>query len=72
MCNSQLNTLKSGIKNGTEITSNPSPNVIVDFNDGNNFRHKLLLTDTPVPKIRKVFANGSSSNIKLSSLRSYI
>ena len=31
LSNSQLNKLKSGIKNGTEITSNLSTNVIVFF-----------------------------------------
>ena len=35
-------------------------------NDQNNFRHKLLLTNTQVPRLRKAFANGSSANIKLS------
>ena len=35
-------------------------------NDDSNFCHKLLLTTTQVSKIRKVFPNGSSANIKLS------
>ena len=42
--NSQLNKLKSGIKNGTEVTLKISSNVVDDSNDENNFRHKLLLT----------------------------
>ena len=63
---SQLNKLKSGIKNGTEVTLKISSNVVGDSNDGNNFPHKLLLTNTQVSKLRKAFANNSSANIKLS------
>ena len=44
--NSQLNKLKLGIKNGTEVTLNLSSNVIGNFIDGYNFPHKLLLTNT--------------------------
>ena len=46
LSNSQLNKLKSGIKNGREVTLNLSSNVTGDSNDENNFPHKLLLTDT--------------------------
>ena len=66
MSNSQLNKLKSGIKNGTEVTLNLSSNLIGNSNDETNFSHKLLLTDAQVSKIRKAFANGSSANIKFS------
>ena len=66
MSNSQLNELKSGIKNGTEVTLTISSNVIGDSNDENNFPHKLLLTNTQVSKLRKAFANNSSANIKFS------
>ena len=59
LSNSQLNKLKSAIKNGTEVTLNLSSNLIVNSNDETNFPNKLLLTDTKVSKIRKVFANGS-------------
>ena len=66
LCNSQLNKLKSGIKNGTEVTLNLlSSNLIGNSNYETNFLHKLLLTDTQVSRIRKAFANGSSSNMKL-------
>ena len=57
--NLQLNKLKSVIKNGTEVTLNLSSNLIRNSNDEVNFPHKLLLTDTQVSKIHKVFANGS-------------
>ena len=66
MSNSQLNKLKSAIKNGTEVTLNLSSNFTVIFNDETNFPHKLLLTDTQVSKIRKAFENGPSANIKFS------
>ena len=65
ICNSQLNKLKSGIKNDTEVTLKLSSNVAGDSNDENNFSHKLSLTNTQVSKLRKAFANNSSANIKL-------
>ena len=40
--------------------------MIGDSHDENNFLHKLLITDTQVSRIRKVFANGSSATIKFS------
>ena len=66
MSTSQLNKLKSGIKNGTEVTFKISLNVVRDSNDENSFPHKLLLTNKQVSKLRKTFANNSSANIKLS------
>ena len=54
LSNSQLNKLKSAIKNGTGIL-NLSSNIIGDSNDENNFPHKLLLTNTQVSKLRKAF-----------------
>ena len=44
--NSRFNKLKSGIKNGTEVTFKLSSNVAGDSNDKNNFPHKLLSTNT--------------------------
>ena len=64
--NSQLNKLKSAIKNGIKVTLNLSSNVVGDSNDDTNFLHELLLTDTQVSKIHKAFPNGSSANIKFS------
>ena len=64
--NSQVNRLKSGIKNGTEVTLKILSNVVGDSNDENNFLHKLLLTNTQVSKLSKAFPNNSSGNIKLS------
>ena len=46
LSNSQLITSKYGIKNGTEVTLNLSPNLTRNSNDETNFAPKLLLTDT--------------------------
>ena len=65
--NSQLNKLKSGMKNGIEVTLNLSSNVIGSSNDEANFPQKLLLSkNTQVLRLSKVFAYGSSASIKLS------
>ena len=40
--NSQLNKLKSTIKNGTKVTLNLSTILIGNSNDETNFPHKLL------------------------------
>ena len=66
LSNSQLNKLKSGVKNGTEVTLKTSLNTVGDSNDESNFLHKLLLFNTQVSKLRKAFANNSSANIKFS------
>ena len=52
LSNSELNKIKSGIKDGTEVISN----VAGDSNDENNFLHKFLLTNTQVLRLRKSFA----------------
>ena len=62
----QLNKVKSGIKNGTEVTLTLSSNVASDSNDENNFPHELLLTNTEVLKLRKALVNNFSADMKLS------
>ena len=64
LLNSQLNKLKSAIKNETEILLRLSSNMIGD--NETNFLHMLLLTNTQVSRLRKAFANHSSADIKLS------
>ena len=56
LSNSQLNKLKCGIKNETEVTLNLLSHLIGNSSDETNFPRKLLLTDTQaqVPKICKV------------------
>ena len=64
LSNSQLNKLKSAIKNETEVVLRLSSNMI--GNNETNFPHELLLTDRQVSSLRKSFANHSSIDIKLS------
>ena len=66
LSNSQLNKLKSAIKNETDVVIRLSPNMIGDSNDEVNFAHELLLTDRQVSTIRKAFSNNSSVDIKFS------
>ena len=40
--------------------------MIGDSKNGTNFPHKLLLTDRQISRLHKIFANGSSTNIKFS------
>ena len=44
LSNSQLNKLKSTIKNEIEVVLRLSPNMIDESNDKANFPHELLLT----------------------------
>ena len=64
LSNSQLNKLKSAIKNETEVVLRLSSNIIGD--NETNFPHELLLTNRQVSNLRKSFANNSSADIKLS------
>ena len=64
LSNSQLNKLKSAIKNETEVVLRLSSNMI--GNNETNFPHELLLTDRKVSNLRKSFVNNSSADIKLS------
>ena len=69
LSNSQLNKLKSAIKNETEVVLRLSSNMISD--DETNFPHKLLLTNREVANLRKAFAGKSSNDIKLSKTQIY-
>ena len=64
--NTQLNKLKSAIKNEPDVVIRLSSNMIGDSNDQTNFPHKLLLTDRQVSNLRKAFSNNSSVDIKFS------
>ena len=64
LSNSQLNKLKSAIKNEIEVVLRLSSNMIGD--NETNFPHKLLLTNRQVSNLRKAFANHLSADIKLS------
>ena len=45
LSNSQLNKLKSAIKNETDVVLKLSPNIIGNSDDETIFPHKLLLTN---------------------------
>ena len=64
LSNSQLNKLKSAMKNKTEAVLRLLSNMVGD--DETNFPHKLLLTNRQVANLRKAFANNLSTEIKLS------
>ena len=66
LSNSQLNKLKSSIKNETDVVLRISSNMVSNSNDNTNFPHELLLTNRQVANIRKAFANHSSIDIILS------
>ena len=64
LSDSQLNKLKSAIKNETEVILRLSSNMIGDSET--NFPHKLLLTCRQVANLCKAFTNHSLTDIKLS------
>ena len=66
LSNSQLNKLKFGIKNCTEVTFKIYSNVFGDSNYKNNFLHNFLITNAQVSRLCKAFANSSSANTELS------
>ena len=66
LSNSQLNKLKSSMKNETDVVLRISSNTVGNSNDNINFPHELLLTNRQVANIRKAYANHSSTDIKLS------
>ena len=66
LSNSQLNKLKSAIKDETDVVLRLSSNIIGSSDDEIKFSHKLLLTNRQVTNLRKAFANHTSTDIKLS------
>ena len=67
LSNSQLNKLKSSIKNKTYVVLRISSNMVGNSNDNANFLHELLLTNRQVANIlSKAFAKNTSTDIKLS------
>ena len=66
LSNSQLNKLKSSIKNETDLVLRISSNMVGNTNDNTNFPNELLLTNRQVANIHKAFAKNTSIDIKLS------
>ena len=65
LSNSQLNKLKSSIKNEADVVLKISSNMVGNSNDNTNFPQELLLTNRQVANIRKAFAKYTSTDIKL-------
>ena len=63
LSNSQLNKLKSAIKNETGVVLTLSSNMVGNSGDNTNFPRELLLTNRQVANIRKAFANNLSTDI---------
>ena len=66
LSNSQLNKLKSAIKNRTDIVSRLSSNMVGNSDAEANFPHKLFLTNRQILSLGKAFANHTSVDFKLS------
>ena len=66
LSNSQLNKLKSAIKNETDVVLRISSGMVGNSNNNANFPHKLLLIDKQIANIRKAFANKLSTDVKFS------
>ena len=66
LSNSQLNKLKSAIKNETDVVLRISSGMVGNSNDNTNFPYKLLLRDRQVANIRKAFSNNLSRDVKFS------
>ena len=66
LSNSQLDKLKSAVKNGTDVILRLSSNMIGNSEDETNFPDKLLLTNRQVANLRKASANHALTDIKLS------
>ena len=65
LSNSQLNKLKPAVKNKTEVVLRLSSNIIGNSDDETNFSYK---TSRKVTNLRKVLANNSWTDIKLSTI----
>ena len=69
LSNSQLNKLKSAIKNKNDVVLRLSSNMIdnsteLRSDDETNFPHKLLLTNRQVANRRRGFAKHTSTDIR--------
>ena len=68
LSNSQLNKLKSAIKNKSEVVLRLSSNMIGDSNNKANFSHELLLTNRQVADLRKLSKTQLSKMIQSGGL----
>ena len=70
LSNSQLNKLKSEIKNKIELVLRLSSNIVGD--NESNFPRELLLANRQIANLCKAFANNLKNNIQLLSTNQYI
>ena len=70
LSNSQLDKLKSAIKNEADVVLKLSSNMIGNSDDETNFPHKLFLTNRKLTNLREAFANNTSTDINLSKTQS--
>ena len=66
LSSSQLNKLKSAIKNGAGVVLRLSSNMIGNSDDETNFPQKIFLTNRQVTNLRNAFAKHKSTDIKFS------
>ena len=66
LSNSQLDKLKSAIKNEADVVLRLSANMIGNSDNETNFPHILLLTNKQAANLHKAFGNHTSTDIKLS------
>ena len=66
LSNSQLNKLKSAIRNETDVVLRLSSNMVGNSDDKTNIPHKLSLTNRQVANFSRAFGNHTSTDIKLS------
>ena len=69
LSNSQINKLKSAIKNEVDGILRLSPNMVGNSNKETNFSHKLLLTNRQMLSLRKALNNHTSADTKFSKVQ---
>lgn len=65
MSNSKLDKLNSWIRLGSKVTLNLLSTLVGESNCKTSFPQKLVLTDTQVLRLSKIFASNSSADLKL-------
>ena len=68
LSNSQLNTLKSAVKNNEGTTLRMNTRMF----SANNLPHELLITTRQTTKLRNTIENNMSTNIKLSKAGGFL
>ena len=69
LSDSQLNKLKTAVKNGQGLTFVSLTWINIKMFNGNNLPHELLLTTKQKTKLKNALENNISTDIKLSRLQ---